>query len=54
MKHLKAIIIDDEWLIRSEIIRLLTDYPEIEVVGEVSYISDAIKLINKTLNFQIF
>ncbi|MBN1550287.1 response regulator transcription factor [bacterium] len=47
MKHLKALIVDDEWLIRSEIIRLLSDYPEIEVIGDVAYISDAIELIEK-------
>lgn len=46
MKQFKALIVDDEWLIRSEIGMMLSEYPEIEVVGEAAYISDAIELIN--------
>lgn len=47
MDFIKAIIIDDEWLIRSEINRLLSEHPEIEVVGEAAHISDAIGLIEQ-------
>ena len=47
MNNLKAIIVDDEWLIRSEIIRLLSEYLEIEVVGEAAHISEAIELIEQ-------
>jgi two-component system LytT family response regulator len=47
MDLIKAIIIDDEWLIRSEINRLLSKYPEIDVVGEAVHLSDAIELIEQ-------
>lgn len=47
MKQLKALIIDDEWLIRSDIIRLLSDYPEIDIIGEAAYVSDAVELIEQ-------
>jgi len=47
MKYIKALVVDDEWLIRLEIIEMLSDYPEIEVVGEAAHILDAIELIDK-------
>ena len=33
---MKALLIDDERLARSELRRLLAEYPEIEIVGEAS------------------
>lgn len=43
---MKAIIIDDERLARKELISMLTDHPEIEIVGEASNADEAIELIN--------
>ncbi len=42
-----AIIVDDEWLIREELKMMLTQYPEIKVVGEASNVSEAVVLINE-------
>jgi len=47
MKQLKAIIVDDEWLIRSEIKKMLSKYPTIDVVGEAAFVSDAFVLVEK-------
>lgn len=43
----KVILIDDERLARSELKRLLKDFPEIEVVGEVANAEEAIGQIEK-------
>src|SRR5438046_6689723 len=42
---MKAIIIDDERLARSELKKLLTDYPEIEIVAEAANASEGIEKI---------
>src|SRR6516165_10990471 len=42
---MRAIIIDDERLARSELKKLLTDYPEIEVVAEAANASEGIEKI---------
>ena len=44
MKRMKTLIIDDEWLIRSELKTMLVQYPNIDVVGEAANVMDAIKL----------
>lgn len=54
MKPIKAIIIDDEWLIRVELIQLLKQYKKINVVGEAATVSDAITLISETKPNLIF
>ncbi|MDZ7262291.1 MAG: response regulator, partial [candidate division KSB1 bacterium] len=41
------IIVDDEWLIRSELKTMLSQYPNINVVGEAATIEEAIHLIDK-------
>jgi two-component system LytT family response regulator len=44
MNRMKTLIIDDEWLIRSELKTMLVQYPNIDVVGEAANVMDAIKL----------
>lgn len=41
----KAILIDDERLARSELKRLLNDFPEIEVIGEAANAKEGIEMI---------
>jgi len=45
---IKTIIVDDEWLIRSELTAMLTSYPEIVVVGEAANTAAARQLVNTT------
>ncbi|MBN2091741.1 response regulator transcription factor [candidate division KSB1 bacterium] len=47
MNLYKAIIVDDEWLIRKELMMMLTQYPEIKVVGEATNIPQALALIDE-------
>lgn len=42
-----AIIVDDERLARNELKKMLTDYPEIEVIGEAGHVDEAVKLIEE-------
>jgi DNA-binding NarL/FixJ family response regulator len=42
MQSFKTLIIDDEWLVRAELKTMLTDYPEIAVVGEAANVAQAI------------
>ena len=42
-----AVIVDDERLARSELKKLLVDYPEIEVVGEAANVDEARKIIEE-------
>src|SRR3982074_3132674 len=42
---MRAIIIDDERLARSELKKLLTDYPEIEIIAEATNESEGIEKI---------
>jgi len=44
---IKAIIIDDERLARVELQNLLKDIPGIEIVGEASYVEEALEIIDK-------
>ena len=46
MNPIKTLIIDDEWLIRTELKNMLMQYPNITVIGEAANITDAIKLHN--------
>lgn len=41
MKTFKTLIVDDEWLIRLELKRLLSDFPNINVVGEAANLTEA-------------
>ena len=49
-----AIIIDDERLARNELKKLLTEYPEVEVIGEAANVDEAIKLIEELMPDLIF
>lgn len=44
MNRIKTLIIDDEWLIRSELKTMLIQYPNIDVIGEAANLNEAIKL----------
>ena len=41
MKTFKTLIIDDEWLIRLELRRMLSQYPNVSVVGEAANLREA-------------
>jgi len=45
MIPLKIIIVDDEWLVREELKKMLAPYTEIEVVGEAANVPQAVDLI---------
>lgn len=45
MNSLKSIIVDDEWLVREELKTMLTEYPEIKVVGEAANVPQAVELV---------
>ncbi len=47
MVQLKTIIVDDKWLIRSELKYMLSRYPSIKVVGEAENADEAIRLITE-------
>lgn len=44
MNRIKTLIIDDEWLIRSELKTMLGWYPNIDVIGEAANLNEAVKL----------
>jgi len=46
MRPLRTIIIDDEWLIRSELSSMLSAYPSVEIIGEAANVPDAARLID--------
>ncbi|MCP9752700.1 LytTR family DNA-binding domain-containing protein [Ferruginibacter sp. HRS2-29] len=50
----KAIIIDDERLARNELKKLLSDFPEIEVVGEAANAAEGIEKIEQLMPDLIF
>lgn len=47
MKRIKTLIIDDEWLIRIELKRMLMHYPNINVVGEATNMIEALKVFHE-------
>lgn len=47
MKKTRVLIIDDERAARSEIKRLLADYPDFEIMGEATNADDALKMIGE-------
>ncbi len=44
MDQIKTLIIDDEWLIRSELKTMLLQYPKIHIIGEAAKVTEAVKL----------
>lgn len=47
MKTFKTLIVDDEWLIRLELKRLLSEYPNIIVVGEAANLTEATRAVDE-------
>ncbi|MBN2412632.1 response regulator [candidate division KSB1 bacterium] len=47
MDQLKALIVDDMRLIRTELRHLLSEYPDIKVVGEAANVDNAFQLVSK-------
>jgi two-component system, LytTR family, response regulator len=45
MRSIRTILVDDEWLIRSELTAMLRRYPEVEIVGEAANAMAALKMI---------
>jgi two-component system LytT family response regulator len=43
---MRALVIDDERLARKELIKLLEDFPEVEILGEATNADEAFELIN--------
>lgn len=43
---MRTLIVDDERLARSELRRLLTEHPEVQVVGEAAHIEEAIRQVH--------
>ena len=43
---ISTIIVDDEWLVRAELGKLLKEFDYIEIVGEASNVPEAIALID--------
>ena len=50
----KALIIDDERLARNELKKLLTDFPEVEVIGEAANAKEGIEKIDSLMPDLIF
>ncbi len=44
---LKALIVDDEWLVREELKKLLAAHPEIEILGEAGSVAQAADLLTR-------
>lgn len=53
MKY-KTIVIDDERLARAEMRRLLSEFGEINIVGEAENLSEAVELIEKENRISFF
>lgn len=45
MKPFRTLIVDDEWLIRSELKSMLQHYPEIHIVGEAANLTQALQAV---------
>jgi two-component system LytT family response regulator len=54
MNQLRTLIIDDEWLIRSELRSMLRQYPNINVVGEAANLTEAVQAVRETKPDLIF
>lgn len=47
MKLFRTLLIDDEWLIRLELRRMLKPYPNINVVGEAANLAEAVEAMKE-------
>src|SRR5438105_1598221 len=43
----RSLIVDDEWLARQDLRRLLSKHPEIEIIGEADSVENAAKMISE-------
>jgi len=50
----KTLIVDDERLARKKMRQMLSEFPEIEIVGEADGVSEAVKLIEETAPDVVF
>lgn len=48
MQQFRTLIVDDEWLIRFELKSMLSQYPNIIVVGEAANIKEAVQAVRDT------
>jgi two-component system LytT family response regulator len=46
-QQLRTLIIDDEWLIRLELRRMLSQYPNVNVVGEAANLNEAVQAVKE-------
>lgn len=47
MNQLRTLIVDDEWLIRLELRRMLGQYPNINVIGEAANLNEAVQAVKE-------
>ena len=47
MKSIRTVIVDDVRLVRIELKMILSEYPEIDIIGEASNTCDAISMISE-------
>jgi len=47
MKQLRTLIIDDEWLIRLELRRMLSQYSNLNIVGEAANLPEAVQAVKE-------
>jgi two-component system LytT family response regulator len=46
--QLRTLIIDDEWLIRLELRHMLSQYPNVDIVGEAANLTEAVQAVKET------
>ncbi len=47
MKQFKALVVDDEWLVRSELKTMLAEFPSVQIVAEASNVPQAEECIRR-------
>jgi len=48
MQQFRTLIVDDEWLIRYELKSMLSQYPNVKVVGEAANLKEAVQAVRET------
>jgi two-component system LytT family response regulator len=48
MQQFRTLIVDDEWLIRFELKNMLSQYPNLKVVGEAANLKEAVQAVHET------
>lgn len=54
INQFRTLIIDDEWLIRSELRSMLSQHPNINIVGEAANLTEAVQAVRETKPDLIF